>query len=536
MPSKKTASKKNKKKLDFWHQPLSPKIFWPLLGVLFLFFIISIINFFSLWQLRSDMKVILSAKANINEETGRLINMPSNNTELMNVDENSAMELAIPNIIELEALNNQQNVLIDPETEQIMDELMPSTEEQLLIEEDLEQDTPIEEVLVQQNMSGTVASFGDSFSGLAYIDQNKTDLFWDENVTAFTLPPLYNLAKQSDCASRDCGLSREEIDPQRLCLTSGCLRKDENNNLWFNDKALLLPPEFRGEIIREVTLFNLSDKWLIGIVSGALTQERGWVYSFDGLAFSPLITDNTNYQIYPRYQRGGGKIFFGGDDDDFLVLYAGYDGIAYRFRNNNIEDVSKFFGLRVTAGGFTAQIFKTGSAKDANYYICGLSEFRPLLLKIWSQNENVSGGALDFSSLALKDSFATTQILCALSGEHNLAIAAKKGSSQELWNFTDLGFDHSRERQVQSVNLQRKDSAVKAAILANLELLANDSNYSFYLANDENNFESTEPFLWHNFNNEQPSIYWQLKIQPNQDTYRSPWFFHLSRLDYLFSD
>ena len=64
MPSKKTASKKNKKKLDFWHQPLSPKIFWPLLGVLFLFFIISIINFWSLWQLRSGLKIILTKAQN----------------------------------------------------------------------------------------------------------------------------------------------------------------------------------------------------------------------------------------------------------------------------------------------------------------------------------------------------------------------------------------------------------------------------------------------------------------------------------------
>ncbi len=66
--------------------------------------------------------------------------------------------------------------------------------------------------------------------------------------------------------------------------------------------------------------------------------------------------------------------------------------------------------------------------------------------------------------------------------------------------------------------------------------MGNDNSYSFYLANDENNFESTEPFLWHYFNDENNALYWQLKIQPNQDNYRSPWFFHLSRLDYLFID
>jgi len=526
MSPKKNLSNKKKKKLNFWHQPVVPQIFWPVLGVLFLFFIISIINFFSLWQLRSDLKIILGEKQN---EVTDLNNNQNNNLEATvaekEIEADVQLKLATANVIHINPLNND---LINPEIN--VDSVETEVKNSLDIVTEITEDNN----LLQQNIVGQVASFGDSFSGLAYIDRANTNLFWDENVTAFTLPPLYTLTKQSDCTSRDCGLSRAEVDPVSLCLPIGCLRKDENNNLWFKDQALLLPPEFRGEVIREVTLFTLSDKWLIGIVSGAPTQERGWVYSFDGLAFSPLITDNTDYQIYPRYQRGGGKIFFGGDDRDFLVLYAGYDGISYRFRGSEIEDVSRFFGLRVTAGGFSAQIFKTGEGGTANYYICGLSEYRPLLLKIWSQDEMSSGGALDYSSLAFKNPFQTEQILCARSGNHSLAIAAQRGGSQELWNFTDLGFDHSQMRQVRSVNLQRKNANIKAAIIADTGLSANGSDYNFYLSNSANDFQIVEPYLWHYFSTEDDEIYWQLQVQPGTDNYRSPWFFHIHRLDYLF--
>ena len=77
------------------------------------------------------MKVILSAKENISQETEKIIKDQLNNIDVIEIDNKEVIELAIPNIIELESLNNQQNVLIDPETEQVLDEPMPSTEEQL---------------------------------------------------------------------------------------------------------------------------------------------------------------------------------------------------------------------------------------------------------------------------------------------------------------------------------------------------------------------------------------------------------------------
>lgn len=496
MSPQKSLSKKTKKKLDFWHQPLSPRVFWPLLGVLCLFFIISLINFYSLWQLKSDLKNILSE---IKSEETYLDNSRSQSSLAQTPRTNLNI---VPTTIKTLDLNALGKIVTEP-------------------------------ALQQQNLGGTVLSFSDSFTDLIYIDLQNSDLFWAENVGAFTLPPVYSLTKQSDCANLDCGLSRAEIDPISLCLTNGCLRKSEDNKLFFKDRVLLLPPELEGEVIRELTIFALKAKWLIGIVTGVATQERAWVYSFDGLAFSPLITDSSDHQIYSRYRRGGGKVFFGGDDNDFLILYPAYDAAAFRWRNNNIEDISRFFDLQVLAASFSAQIFKLREKGETNYYICGLSEHRPLLMKIWSQDEESSGGALDFSPLYFKNNFQAEQILCARSNVNSLAIAARKGGSQELWNFTDLGFDHSKVRQVRSVNLQSREVAVKAAVIADMEIIANGSDYSFSLSNKANNFQAINPYLWHYFEEENDEIYWQLTIQPGENNYRSPWFSHVNRLDYL---
>jgi len=386
-----------------------------------------------------------------------------------------------------------------------------------------------------------LSSFGDSFSGLSYIDRTTTDLFWDENITAFTFPPVYEAVKQNDCSEPFCGLSFESAEPASVCLKNNCLHKTDDNRLLYNERELKLPPALAGQEISSLTIYALDDYWLIGLVTGPTEAERGWVYRFDGLAYSPLITDTTDSQILPRYQRGGGKIAFGGTADDFLVLYAGYDGRAFRFRGSAVEDVSKFFGLRVTGGGFRPQILKAGTGKDAVFYICSLTETKPKLIKIWSQDDLRSGGALDFSPLLFKDDWQPQQIICAFSdaAKNELAIASKTNESSELYRVTDNGFDNSRARQATSINLNRQDKeTIKAAVLADfgLETATGSAGTTAYLANSAGQFEIVQPYLWHNFEQAGAELYWRLVLAPADDNSHSPWFDHVNRLDYLFKD
>ncbi len=504
-----------KAKPCWWRYRLSLKLFWPLFVVLFLFFALSIFNLISLLEVRRDLS------ANLAEIKDRKIER----IEPEPVDYNSYRHLdlsaSVSDTASITPVVSQQFAtagLIEGEG------FVPPSSEQLL--------------------SGTLSSFGDSFSGMSYINQSETDMFWDESVTAFIFPPLYEIHEQGACSAPDCGLSRSASDPVSICLSAGCLRKTDGLKLFFNDRELQLPPALRDEELSSITLFALRNSWLIGLVSGPEAEERGWVYRFDGLSFSPLVTDETSLQITPRFQRGGGRIAFGGDDDDFLVLYAGYDGRAFRFRGSNQEDISKFFGLRVTDGGFWPQIFKIGQNKDSIFYICSLTENKPKVIKIWSKDDLNSGGALDFSSLFFRGKLDPDSILCGLSdaASKRLAIAVKSQGSYSLWLARDLGFDNSRSRQVISTNLNRRtQQSVTAAVIAEtgVESLGSalGGSVSFSMANRAGNFESAPPFLWHGFETAGNELYWRFEAEPDTDNqYYSPWFDNVNRLDYLLSD
>lgn len=504
-----------KAKACWWKYRLPVKFFWPFLIILFLFFALSVFNLISLLQVKQEVsssleeiKAGVSYQGEIKTEKSAFVN-----TRHLELSSATVTEETEASIISQENLTGiiDNNAWVPPVSEQLL--------------------------------NGNLVSFGDIFSSLAYIDKSQSDMFWDENMTAFTFSPLYEVRKQNDCSSIDCGLSREATDPQSICLSAGCLRKTADLKLFFNNQELKLPPPVSEETLSSITLFSLGDSWLIGLVSGPTTAEQGWVYRFDGLSFSPLITRDTDFQIAPRFQRGGGRIAFGGDAADFLVLYAGYDGRAFRFRGSNQEDVSKFFGLRVTDGGFWPQILKIGAGKDSIFYICSLTKNKPKVIKIWSKDDLNSIGALDFSYLFFQSSWKPSSILCGVSdvASKSLAIASESNGAYSLWLASDLGFDNSQTRQVSSVNLNNKNQEmVKAAVLADIGAESLNSSLgggvSFSLANKKDQFEDVAAFLWHGFDSAGNELYWRFEASPSDNQYYSPWFNHINRLDYLLSD
>jgi len=512
------AKKISKKKACWWRHCLPSKFFRPIIFFIFLFFLLILVNLFFLFKIKRELSLDFSnvgqpadSLTSSNSESGFSGNLKLSNLGLSVIDyKNSALPL-IANLSPLNPIDNNSVIVKRAASEQLL--------------------------------QGDLASFGDSFSGLAYLDEAQSDMFWDENVTAFTFPPVYQLEKQSECSVTDCNLSRENTDPQSICLAAGCLRKTVDLKLFFNNRELKLPPPLDEEILSSITLFSVGDAWLIGLVSGPATDERVWVYRFDGLAFSPLIGQNTELQIKPRFQRGGGRIAFGGTADDFLVIYAGYDGRAFRFRGENREDISKFFGLRVTDGGFWPQILKVGNGRDSIFYICSLSAGKPKILKIWSKDDLNSGGVFDFSPLLFRGDWRPDNILCGVSDADSkrLVVAAASDKAYSLWSFNDLGFDNSRIRRLTSFNLNSKTAkTVKAAVLADIGAIAYDSQAApgliFSLANSRDNFEEVFPFLWHGFQSEGKELFWRLEFKPSDNQYYSPWFEHLNRLDYLLSD
>ena len=430
---------------------LPKKIFYPLLALLLIFLAVSLFNLFSIWQVRREMMANLEAlKVEIkhnetNSDAVDIVGWPTAahlNFDIATGETITASSTVAP-VSVLAATNSDVTgkVVIPvavPGSNPPVDQVVVSAQEA---------QTNFIPVFKEQLLSGTMNSFGDTFSSLAYINQEETDMYWDSNVTAFTFPPLFKISEEKNCSTPDCGLSRAAVDPQSICLPAGCLRRDGDRRLFFKDKELQLPPALSDKTFSDITIFSPDNKtWLIGLVSGPDEAEQGWVYRFDGLSFSPLLTDQTEYQIKPRFQRGGGKIAFGGDKDDILVLYAGYDGAAFRIRGKNIEDVGNFFGLRVTDGGFQPQIFSIGSGNDKNFYVCSLTENKPKVIKIWNKDALNSGGVIDLSPLLFKNDWRPESILCAVSDikNHKLTVASKTAGVYQLRVLEDKGFDNGR--------------------------------------------------------------------------------------------
>lgn len=408
-------------------------------------------------------------------------------------------------------------------------------------------------------------SFGDGFSGTGYIDESQTDLSLDYNVTALTFPPLYSLAATTT------DLESAVASSTASCLGQGsnaiCLGV-RNNVLYINDKPTPWPDALSGQTVSSATIqilrSPLEAKWIIGLVTGKQSDERGWVYFYNGRDFIPLITASTTARIAPQYGRRGGQIAFGGTPDDFLIFYSGYDGQAWYDHNGTLTDVSRFFGLRVTNGGFPAQILRTTNARGSLFYVCAQSGPDAHLIKVWSLRPGQLAGSRDFSGLF--PSHNITASGCRLLADNmtpaanpkvsdatpvDIYLGTKEATSSQNWIFTDRGFDNSQDRQVTSKDIWNiPQSAVVSIRLSQYEantdgLVINASSTTetiasssdplvkFYFANRPDDWQEILPYNWYNFTKPTHSLYWRavFKSEPDDPGY-SPWFKSVNELLY----
>jgi len=407
-------------------------------------------------------------------------------------------------------------------------------------------------------VSGVQRSFGDGFSGLGYINSEQTDLFLDYNTTSFSFPPLYELKKEETAVAASAVNSKEadgvvtEINSD-LCLGSAanwdCLTT-RNKTLFFNDKPVAWPAELASENILNVNVQIIrgreSAQWLVGVVSGNKSDERGWVYFFNGRDLTPLITKTTDETMEFKYKRSGGQIYFGGSLDDLLILYSGYEGVAFYYHDGKLNNVSKFFGLRVMNKGFPVQIIRTANTRGSVFYICskGGTEFK--LVKLWSEEPGKLAGALDFSHLLYEGKSQTdgcrfdtdssdlsNELVASSSRPISIYLSFLKESGSDVWSLTDNGFDNSQDRQVTSKDLGRnRGKKIIAANLNKISISVSDM-FKLFLANKADNWQEVLENKWYSFSNLTESLYWRAVFEPKPgDQDYSPWFENLDDLLY----
>jgi hypothetical protein len=404
-------------------------------------------------------------------------------------------------------------------------------------------------------------SFGDHFSGLAYINQSKTTMSFDENVTAFTFPPVYTYEKISDSDS-----GSVTGDAGNSTSLAALNLKVANNELYYRGKKLDLPAELKGENILNVSANLIGTRWLIGIVTGGTHDERGYVYFYDpnGNGFTPLINATSAEKITPNFERIGGTISFGGPSaDNFLIVYGAYDGRAYYYYKGTLTDVSQFFGLRVSAEGFKPQIISAKNSRGTVFYICSQTAGNLKFVKFWPKKEGELMGALDFSPLIFKGDLGAATASCEIekaSGKGIKVLIKLKNSPEvnggklETYRFTDNGFDNSKDRDVVSVDIgQNRGKKIIDAIIPSLEVFSDgvsgegnmtqndgdsngrfDSKFAIFLANTQPlNWEKMKLSQWFRFNSATESLFYKasFKAEPKDADY-SPWFDQINQLNY----
>ncbi|MBN2854070.1 hypothetical protein JXK06_00875 [Patescibacteria group bacterium] len=496
MPTKsKTKTKAKKSKL--LSEVKSKKILIAIFGILILMLILILINFLSLLKTRQELKTYLLAR--------------------------QIAEEALPNKIE----ENQPT-----------------------------------------NSSGIIDSWvgmGDHFSSFAYLDKNKTDLVLDQAVSALVFPPIFSLdlvgdgsdLLNSNLEADDRWILSESKEFCALSPVNNCLEVRNEKEVFYNNQQIDLPQEMQDEKIKKIDASFLSSKFVLSfVVEAENNQEEAYAYFFDGRRYSPLISKNSEEKIISQYGRGNGTMVAGGSDDEFILLYNGYEAKAFYYQAGKLSDISRFFGLRVSDGGFYPHIIKQGSGANSLWYILSFSEKKPRLIKLWQNGSLEIKGAYDFSYI-FKD-FSALKLLAFratpdMRGEFEFIFSTDENNrslslkNPGTWRFKDGGFDNSKERQVFSLNLNTKDAYVTKAYV---EMISFNTGFGSEarVGNKASNLAPELYFLGSDMKkipaqtNQEISFapanrefYWQAVFPPSSNSEYSPFFESISSLYYFIS-
>lgn len=371
----------------------------------------------------------------------------------------------------------------------------------------------------------TYAGFSDLFSGVGWLDQDKTTMYRDNMTTAFTFPPKYEWNETNPSFS-----TRSKLESlTNGSATIGNKTLSVNNNLLsLNGSIVSFPTEINGLQIDNISVVSLDTKWLVGIVIKVSGGYEGHIYSFNGSDFSKI---NTNLFI-SQYK---GVFGFGGTDNDWIALYGAYRGIAVHAScqslvlNCELTDISRFFDYRIMNSGFTPMIIRstfnfslsTSNSQSPVWFIYSLTLGNPKLIKLFQNNTSEIQGALDFTPNLIKNVSKAVFV-----PEGNKLIGWVGGlNAMHFYEFKDLGFDKSNNRFVYSVNISNYPAEVRVARIYREDIATQGANIKLYLSNDNSNWipvSLKETISFPNQSNKR--IYWRADFTPDNNPTTSSFF------------
>lgn len=387
--------------------------------------------------------------------------------------------------------------------------------------------------------------FSDHYVNDLVINKNASSFYYDNAATAFTFAPDYAWQDGANCSDAYCGLKPEDWNfagqqVKRYCLSQNCLSL-EGIKLFLNNREIKIPAEISGEL-RSVNVYPLSKTWLVGFVFRSESGEQGLAYSFDGRSFKNLDLKK-EFPFVSRVGFEGASFGFGGDDDNFLVMYGGYDFIAYQDVKGHKTDVSRFFGLRVSDGGFNPIAFKINKGNDTVWYVCSLQEKEPRLIKLWQNSSDNIKGSLSLSEALLAKREKADSAWCRLNENNDLEIMISRQGSYYERIFKDNGFIQKDSVLVSKdiANGRAINNATFSSLLACDDEFCDaktlDNLLQFTVSSDNKKFFKAELGQEINFPKGDKGLYYSISARAkNNDKNYSPWIDGLTAISYSFWD
>lgn len=496
--------------------------------VLALMSFLTVINIITVIQLERETKNILQKAVYINKvKRDNIVPVVTTSTpEIINIIETSTPENTIatetiPVVAPAPTENSSNNIIdriiewliidnpVNPPVETVKDNYNWPTRPEVTVPE-LKPEVIVEPV----NLTYSNAA-SESFFSSYYINTSKTDMVLDESVTALTFEPAYELIGGS-CGSVTCNLN----PVSELTIA--------DKEIYYNNQKIDLPQELQNKNIINFNSSKLSNKWAVSVVVNSGNQEEGYVYLFDGKNFEKLITPETDHKIITRYNKGGGSISAGGSDNQFVVLYSGYEMIGYLFNNGSWQDISPLFNLRVSAGGFKSKIIRGGSGKLANWYICSDDSTRTKLIKLWQNNTDNIQGAIDLTRILKRGS-----AICSARGDREVDIIR---SSKETYIFKDKGFNNAHSYSYQSNNFSSyTDKNILTVNFSSYNINAPSNLYSLSVSSDASNWQLYKGEAITFKDSTSNNFFIKAEFKPREADY-SPWFNGLDLISYTAED
>ncbi|MFA6514620.1 MAG: hypothetical protein WCT50_05080 [Patescibacteria group bacterium] len=371
--------------------------------------------------------------------------------------------------------------------------------------------------------------YGDHFVNDLSINTDQTTFYYDRAATAFTFLPLYDFKEAGVGAS-------EIVQPDDVSLVNGALV--------FAGKKISLPADLinlKNIEILNVTSYKLGNNWLVGIVFNLNEKESGRAYLFNGRGFINLDPKNL-FPFDSRVGFPGAHFGFGGEVNNFVVLYGAYDLLGYQVVDEKLIDLKQFFSLRISDGGFSPLVIKQEMGDETNWYICSQTEGKPRFVKLWQNGSKSVKGVLSLTESLFGEKGIVDSAWCSagkIPGEIEINIKQDGVYSKKI--FQDNGFSQDKDYVLLTNNLFKDSGEILKAKFDGL-IACDDggcgagvlnNSLSFSISGEGSKFKKISLGQEVIFPEATKNLYWKItaKTKNNRLNY-SPWIDGLTSISY----